>query len=130
MTKPECKGKVIPARGKPNGNFCWQQNEIYEPFPKIIGPTAIAVYAKSTRKRRAMIRISKLRCENLLSIWSESCDGGSRAQGARALGGGPVEGCGWQSTNMSLKRARDLFCGVMDDLKDNIVDPCRPQLSI
>jgi hypothetical protein len=34
-----------------------------------------------------------------------------------------------RKNEMSLKRARDLFCGVMDDLKDHLVDSCRPQLS-
>jgi DNA-binding transcriptional ArsR family regulator len=50
MTEPERNGKVILARGRPNGNFCWQQNEIYDLFQKIVGPTALAVYANLTRK--------------------------------------------------------------------------------
>jgi DNA-binding transcriptional ArsR family regulator len=50
MTEPECKGNVIPSRGKPNGHFCWQQNEMCDLVQKVVGPTALAVYANLTRR--------------------------------------------------------------------------------
>ncbi len=50
MTEAEGKGPEIPARGKPIGNFCWQQNEVYDLFQKVVGPLAFAVYANLTRK--------------------------------------------------------------------------------
>ena len=40
----------IPARGRPRGNFCWQQNELYDLFQPIIGATAHLIYTHLTRK--------------------------------------------------------------------------------
>jgi hypothetical protein len=50
MTEHEWKREMIPARSKPNGHYCWQQNEMYDLVQKIVGPTAFAVYANLTRK--------------------------------------------------------------------------------
>jgi hypothetical protein len=60
MAEPEWKDKVLPARGKPNGNFCWQQNEMYDLVQKVVGPTALAVYVNLTRK--AYGYDAKLKC--------------------------------------------------------------------
>ena len=46
----EHRGPEFPARGKPNGNFCWQQNELYDLFQPIIGSTSHAVYTHLTRR--------------------------------------------------------------------------------
>jgi DNA-binding transcriptional ArsR family regulator len=41
---------AIPTRGKPHGDFAWQDNELYEVFQPLIGPHAVSVYATLTRR--------------------------------------------------------------------------------
>src|ERR1700733_4753673 len=59
MTKPNIRGQEttlrdlgpeITARGRPRGNFCWQQNELYDLFQPIIGATGHLIYTHLTRK--------------------------------------------------------------------------------
>ena len=50
MNDLELQRKEIPPRSKPHGNYCWQQNEMYDLVQKVVGPNALAVYVNLTRK--------------------------------------------------------------------------------
>ena len=58
MNKHERLDLGLPARGRPRGNFCWQQNEFYDLFQPVVSATCSVVYAQLTRRAFE----SKFRC--------------------------------------------------------------------
>jgi hypothetical protein len=50
MTLEPIVCSALPTRGKPKGDFAWQDDELYEVFQRLIGPHAFGVYANLTRR--------------------------------------------------------------------------------
>lgn len=40
----------VPLRGRPDGSYCWQDNELYTLFQPIVGKTATVLYCQLTRR--------------------------------------------------------------------------------